>query len=80
MILKLKANNQFKRSVFCLFVSAVLITALMLCTIGINSAFAESGEQTEVHMGQTVKVGLKYGSNAVSGFTLDCDSGFCVVS
>lgn len=60
--------------------SIVLLAALTLGAFCTEPAFAESGEQTEVHMGQTVKVGLKYGSNAVSGFTLSCDSGFCVVS
>ncbi len=61
-----------------LFASLVCIAVLLASCV--QPVFAESGEQTEVHMGQTVKVGLKYGSNAVSRFTLGCDSGFCVVS
>ncbi len=53
----------------------------MICILsGIQPAYGEAGEQTEVHMGQTIKVGLKYGSNAAGQFSVGCDGGFCVVN
>lgn len=74
MIPEKVSNSQFKRSVCCLL---TVLLCMLLCTVHV---FAEAGEQTEVHMGQTIKVGLKYGSTAVSRFTVGCDGGFCVAN
>ncbi len=72
-------KNQFKRSKLLKAVLAMLILILIV-NIHIKPSFADIGAQTEVQMGETIKVGLKYGSNAISQCKLACDGGFCVVN
>lgn len=60
-----------------ILLSCLLFLALVFQSVGISSVFAETLPES-IEMKQPVKVGLRYGSNAVSSFELSCDGGFMI--
>ena len=56
---------------------AVLLSALTI-TASTDFAFAKDENPSEIRMGNTVRVGLKYDSSAVESFSLSCDGGFSI--